>query len=76
MLSGLPYVHGNITLNNKIDQVNLASAHVCRDTANCVFLGNEKAQLRPDRIHFTLKSKDLVARTVAHHVKQCLKCVA
>ena len=39
VLSGLPYVHGNITLNNKIDQVNLASAHLCWDTANCVFIG-------------------------------------
>ena len=71
VINGLTPATNHIPLNQKIESVNNELYRLCQDNGNCVFLPGNKSKLR-DRIHLTDQSKDLVARSLASHVKKCL----
>jgi len=71
VVSSLPPVHRNRQLNDKIQSVNKELSKLCATTKNCFYLCNAKARLH-DGIHLTNLAKDLLARTAAHFIKQCI----
>lgn len=72
LISGLPPVAQNRPLSKRIEDCNSALARFCSDNANFLHICNRSAKLRRDGIHLTLQSKDIIARTAAHHVKRCV----
>ena len=72
ILSSLPLVPHKRHLNDRIGEYNNAISSLCRETSHLVYLCNKTAKLRHDGIHLTRQSKDLIARTTARHVKQCV----
>lgn len=73
VISGLPPPRSSrdSPLHARIQEVNRHLTSLCTSIVNCVFLSNAKSRLK-DNIHFTNRSKDILARSIAGHVKQYL----
>ena len=72
VVSGLPHVPQNSSLNQRIKDVNNALSRLSCDSRSVTFISNERAKLQRDQIHLTAQSKDLLCRATAQHVKCCV----
>ena len=70
-ISSIPYGR-NAELYARISELNKKFQQLCRTSSNTVYICNRNAKLQRDNIHMTPQSKDFIARTFTHHVKQCL----
>jgi hypothetical protein len=66
-----PALH-NKTLDKRISDFNSTLASLCSDTPEFVYLCNKNSKLQRDNIHLTARSRDMIARTTARHVRQCV----
>ena len=71
VISSIPYGL-DTELNSRITLLKKKFEKLCSETSYVVYICNRKAKLQRDNVHLTAQSKDCIARTFTHHVKQCL----